>query len=257
MDINSKKISPDQFKQIARKLPEIRSQTREIQELARAKPEMVKEFFGDDFAWSEIYELPYEEQIAMLLTLLDIHKPFIEASKAAQPYEATIKLSEDGGELDRLFMENEENIDKQYLLWMVVVLQRNVLSIMLHHQSLGALVEEVRKGNDEAFFKAVSIDRSILSCTTFANRLARAELFGDKTFFIHLRKALKGPSAKHMATIGDVRYGIVLLREAGFDSFTDDQLIQFFVANRLYPNTYNAAKNLRKHIQVAKRFART
>lgn len=128
---------------------------------------------------------------------------------------------------------------------------------MLFHQSLGALEEQARNGSDEALFKAVSVDRSIITCPTFANRLSYAELTNDKAFFIHLKKALKGPSKKNMAAIGDLRYAIVLLHEVGFDKFTDDELIQLFVSNSLYPNRPSAAKNLRKHIQAARKFATT
>ena len=60
-----------------------------------------------------------------------------------------------------------------------------------------------------------------------------------------------------MEAIGDLRYVIVLFRDAGFDKFTDNQLIAFFVGNWLYPKHPSAAKNLRKHIQAARKFATT
>ena len=250
-------LSPEQFSEIVGKLPEIRSQRMELQELARAKPQKVQEIFGGDLTWANIYELSYNQQIASLLVLLNIHTYFIDAAESHDYLGSVLRISKESGELDQWYEANEATINKKHLLWMAMVLQRNVLSIMLYHQSLGSLVEDVRTGIDESFFKAVSIDRTILSCPTFANRLSQAEFLGDKQFFIRLRKALKGPSLKHMQTICDVRYGIVLLREAGFDTFTDDQLIQFFISNGLYPNSYNASKNLRKHIYEAKKFART
>lgn len=138
-----------------------------------------------------------------------------------------------------------------------VILQRNILSIMLFHRPLSALVDVVRQGGedaDEAFFKAVRVDRSILSCPTFADRLAHAELISDKDFFLRLRSALKGPLEKHWESIKDLRYAIALLREVGFDSLSDAQLEDLFVNKlKLYPKHESARKNLRKHFYEAKR----
>ena len=196
MQSNYKKLTPEQFRDLANKLPEIRSQKNELAELIKSKPQRVKEVLGQYYSWSEIYELSFIEQLAYLFVLIGIHKPFIEISKSTAPQQALIEASENGGKLDLWYELNKDNIEKKHLLWLVIVLQRNILSIMLFHQSLGALVHEVRQGNNEALFKAVSVDRSILTCPTFADRLSLAELKNDKHFFIHLRKALKGPSLK-------------------------------------------------------------
>ena len=251
------KLTPNQFSDIAKKLPEVRSQKNELAELIKSKPQKVKEVLGEYYSWSGIYELSFVEQLAYLFVLLDMQKQILDISKTTAPQQAIIEASEEGERLDQWYELNKDNIDKKHLLWLVIVLQRNILSIMLFHQSIGALVEQVRQGNMEAFFKAVSVDRSILSCPTFADRLSLAELKNDKEFFIHLRKAFKGPSQKHMAAIGDLRYAIVMLRESGFHTSTDDELIALFVNNGLYPKSFNAAKNLRKHIQAANKFATT
>ena len=123
--------------------------------------------------------------------MLGLQKPIHEIAKSTAPQQALIEASENGGKLDQWYEVNKENIEVKHLIWLVIVLQRNILSIMLFHQSLGALVEQVKRGSSEAFFKAVSVDRSILTCPTFADRLSLAELKNDKQFFIHLRKALK------------------------------------------------------------------
>lgn len=254
MDQKNKKITLEQFSDITKMLPEIRSQKRELVELIKSKPLKVKEILGQFYSWASIYEHSFAEQMAYLIILLGMHKPLIEVRDLDNPQASFIEFFKDGGRFDEWYEENEENVDKKHLLWLVMVLQRNILSIMLFHVSLGSLVELVRQGSDEAFFKAVSIDRSILSTPTFADRLSLAELKSDKQFFIHLRRALKGPSQKHMEAIGDLRYAIVMLRELGFDRFTDDELIHFFVGNGLYPKHPSAAKNLRKHIQAARKF---
>jgi len=254
--MEDKKFTPEQFKDLASKLPEIRSQMKELPEALKSKPQKVKEILGEFYSWASIYEMPYIEQLAYLMVLLGMHKPFIEAvNNSPSPIQALIDISEDGAELDQWYEVNKAVIDKKHFIWLTIVMQRNILSIMLFHQSLGTLVEQVRQGSREAFFRAVSVDRTILSCPTFADRLSLAELTNDKDFFIHLRKALKGPSRKNMEAIGDLRYAIVVLRELGFSQFTDDELIALFVGNRLYPKSAAAAKNLRKHIHAARKFS--
>ena len=54
---------------------------------------------------------------------------------------------------------------------------------MLFHRTLDALVDEAREGNDDSFLNAIRIDRSIITCPTFALRIAKAEIKNDKKFF--------------------------------------------------------------------------
>ena len=63
---NSQKISPGQFSDLAKKLPEIRSQRNELAELIKSKPHLVKEVLGEYYSWSEIYELSFVVQLAYL-----------------------------------------------------------------------------------------------------------------------------------------------------------------------------------------------
>ncbi len=182
-----------------------------------------------------------------------MHQPLIEAWRSDDPFEEYTHWADDGGALDRWYERNESTVSKKYLLWLAIVFQRNILSIMLFHCSMGHLVERARAGDDDAFFHAVEVDRAVLGCPTFADRLARAELTADKHFFIRLGKAIKGPSKKHMQVIQDLRYSIVALRSLGFDRFSDEDLITLFVRTGLYSNTAGAVKNLRKHIQAARK----
>lgn len=155
-------------------------------------------------------------------------KELVEVSKAPDPDQAVLDWmdSEDtsgwnGGE-GGLF-------EKKHVIGLTVALHRNILSIMLFHRTLDKLVGEVRAGKDDSFFLAVRIDRSILACPTFADRLARAELEGDKQFFIHLRSSLKGPSKKHWEMYKDLRYALHMLGELGFDKMSDAELEDLLV----------------------------
>jgi hypothetical protein len=249
------KLTIDQFRDLIQKLPEIRrGYDVELPKLFKDKQARLKELLGPiDHTWAEIYEFPFHEQIAILFHMAGIEWVIADAIKADDPQQRLMDVAAENGALDEWYAANQESLEFKHLLWLCIALQRNILAIMLFHCSMGHLVDRVRQGDDDAFFHAIEVDRTALGCRPLADRLAQAELLGDKHFFIRLRKALKGPSKKHMAAIQDLRYSIVALRSVGFDSFSDDDLERLFVQTKLYPNVAGAHKNLRKHIQLARK----
>lgn len=252
------KLTHDQFAGLVSRLPELRDQMRELPQLLREKQDRFQAVFGDgDYSWGTIYERPFLEQIALLFVLVGLHIPLHEAAQSDDPQEIVTHWIDEDGPLDAWFDTNEHQIEKKHLLWLTIVFQRNILAIMLYHKSMGALVEEVRQGDDTALFNAVRVDRSVLLAGPCADRLSRAEMTNDKDFLRHLRSAIKGPTKKHMEAIQDLRYSIVALRECGFDRFTDEDLEQLFIRTGLYPNNAGALKNIRKHIQLARKITTT
>lgn len=255
------KLNLDQFRDLVRKLPEIRGQMNEFPRVLRERPTKLKEILGSDFHWAGIYENNFIEQIAILFVLMGWDGLLAKASRSDDPQASVNQWLVNGSELDQWYEANKDTLEKRRLILLSVILQRNILSIMLHHRPLSALVDEVRRGGDNAddsFFKAVRVDRSILSCPTFSDRLAHAELIQDKSFFLHLRSALKGPLKKHWETVKDLRYAIAVLREFGFDSLSDAQLEDLFVKKlKLYPPTPSARKNLRRHLYEGRKLSTT
>lgn len=250
-----------QFREVISNLPEIRGQMNELPRLLKNEPNKLKEVLGSGYYWAGIYELSFIEQIASLMALMGWQEFLKEAASSENPQLRAMELFADGDEIDQWHEHQKGAFEKRRLIWLMVVLQRNILSIMLHHRPLSAFVEQVRRGGDdadEAFFQAVRVDRSILSCPTFSDRLAYAELTQDQAFFRRLRSALKGPLKKHMEALNDLRYAIALLREMGFDQLSDGQLEDLFVNKlKLYPKHAAARKNLRKHFYEAKRVSTT
>lgn len=250
------KLSFDQFQQIVRGLPEIRSQMQALPGLIRSAPKAkLNAMLDEGVYWARVYELSFHEQIALLFCALGRTQELSEAAKSDDPSQAALEMFENdefadwNGGVGGFFSKND-------VIGLTVVLQRNILSIMLFHRTLDKLVEDVRAGSDESFFKAVRLDRSIITCPTFALRMARAELENDKAFFLHLRSALKGPSKKHWEAYNDLRYALYMLRELGFDQLSDAQLEDLLVHKlKLYPNVPCARKNLRKQFTESKKFA--
>ena len=248
------KLTAEQFKALMAKLPELRKQDAELADVVRAVPkEKLNELLPKDYAWAEIYEFPFIEHMAMLIFALDKVDFIKQAAQAPDPQQVI---------LDDMDTADDEDwnggwqgmFEKKHLIGLAVTLQRTLISIMLYQKTMSTLVEEVRQGSDDALFDAVRIDRSAVACPTFAARICRAELTRDKHFFIRLGKALKGPSKKLWQSYQDLRYALYALRDLGFDKLSDDQLENLLVHQlKVYPNTYNARRNLRKQYALSKK----
>lgn len=251
------KLSLDQFRRVVKALPEVRGQMNGLPDLVRNAPQrFVDEVLDGDFYWAEVYELTFPEHLALLFFALGKAKKLMELREMEDPQEEALKWLDEDDEEDWNGGEGGQ-FKKKHVVGLVVALQRTILSIMLYHRPLSTLVQQVKdrgEDADDAFFKAVRVDRSILTCPTFAARLAQAELINDKMFFLHLKSALKGPLKKHWESYRDLRYAMYMLRDLGFDKMSDAQLEDLLVHKlKLYPNAPGARKNLRKQFTESKR----
>ena len=246
------KLTAEQFRRLIAKLPELRAGAKDLPELLRtATSEKVRAVLDEGIHWAGFYELPFAEHVALSLFLLGQGERLIEMAKTADPQEAMLRWIDE--DYETLVAEGKEP-DYGDALAATVSLQRQVFSLMLYKQTMSALLREVREKNDDALFKAVRLDRSALSCPSIALRIAKAEVLHDRHFFHRLRSALKGPSKKHWEGLSDLRYSLVVLREMGFDSMSDEQLEYLLVdVLKVYPNSFTAKKNLRKQYSEAKR----
>lgn len=255
------KLTTEQFQTLVKELPEIRGQMKELPDLVRKVPkERLKEILAGDFEWSIVYEFPYEQVIALLILSLGQAKEVHAIAASPDPQQALIEWGKtdipdnwNGGDGGAFTMSN--------VIGLLAANQRNILSIMLYHRTICSLVQSVREHGeaaDDDFFKAVKIDRTVMTCPTFAKRIAKAELIQDKDFFRHLNKSLKGIPSKQWEAYNDLRYAFALLRECGFIALTDAQLEDLFVNKLgLYPKHHSARKNLRKQISLSNKIAST
>jgi hypothetical protein len=241
------KLSNDQFSKLVSKLPELRKEGLSLNQAVRDIPkERFAQIFSKDFYWSQIYELTFAEHLAYLLVIMDKVDFIKEAQNSPDPAQYVLDAF-DSNELspDKL----NSAYKKQDLIGLAFALQRTILGIMIYHQTIQDMVQDVKNGLDDALFKIIRIDRSAISTPTIAARIARAELQQDKVFFIRLRNALKGPSQKHWESYKDLRYALFILRDLGFNKLTDDQLVNLLVHQlKVYPDRFEAKKNLRKQL---------
>ena len=112
-------------------------------------------------SWAPIYELTVIEACALLLLYVLGKVEWIKSiSLASDPQEAALAELDDDTPLEwnggpgGVFAKSD-------LFGLFVALQKNVLSIMLYKQSVCGLIEDAReRGDDDALFKAIRVDRT-------------------------------------------------------------------------------------------------
>ena len=249
------KLTAEQFKQLIQQLPELRKEGESLEDVVKsASKERINELLEKDFYWAEVYELTFIEHLAFLMMALDKVEFLKEAKNAPDPTQHFMDNFGVDDDIDHWSGGWKGLFKKQDLIGLVFALQRTILSIMIYQKTMQTLVEEVRQGNDDSLFDAVRLDRSSVACPTFAARIAKAELTNDKHFFIRLRNAFKGPTQKHWQSYQDLRFALFTLRDLGFDNLTDDQLVNLLVKQlKVYPDRFEARKNLRKQYNQSKK----
>jgi hypothetical protein len=77
-----------------------------------------------------------------------------------------------------------------------------MISVMVHGEKLTALVARASAGDDDAFVRAVQIDRNLIAnLAPFKSRMAQAQLEGDSEFLDSLSYRVRNPLAR-----GKIRY---------------------------------------------------
>lgn len=238
------KLTAEQFKEFIARVPELRHAQRDLQtHLASLSKGRLNLLLTGGYNWGAVYEGTFAEHLALATVSLNLGPLVHEIATSDDPQQQL---------LDKFDSDPVESIhpafDAQSVVGLVVSLGKTVASLMTHGRSLSAFVQDVReKGDLDALFEVVRIDRAAVACPSIADRIARAELIGEETFFVKLRNALKGPSKKHWS-FDKMRYAMALLREMGIDDLSAAQVEELFVRQlEAYSDVPSAAKNLRAH----------
>ncbi|RFC33297.1 MAG: hypothetical protein DID92_2727744758 [Candidatus Nitrotoga sp. SPKER] len=194
-------------------LPKSRKNYGKAIALVKEKRDKIETRLPADFSWSELYELEAKQMFILTLASLGYLEGMVQAARAGLNLnqflidEATRSSEDENEEVEwsgghkGLFCEADI-----YSITHAAQISARCLGIYGFY--LNELVAQVRKGGkdaDNAYFKAVMIDRTVLTCPTFAARLARAEFFSEKNFILRLRKAFKGKPHDSLLIHQDLR----------------------------------------------------
>ena len=143
-------------------------------------------------------------------------------------------------------LESADEETKQQSLKLIVILILgtlsslfNYLALMLHGYSMCQLVAKAKDGDDDAFCKAVQVDRTVLVLPYFKQRLLKAQLGKEPEFLKFLAYRIKTPILS-----GKIRYRTLWLTfailddEGLLDKLTHDQIFDICEQVGVYGKKY-------------------
>jgi hypothetical protein len=164
-------------------------------ELQKLPQEVREKVLGSGSWWAWAYELSVIQHSALFywsIGQLDKLRAALDADKDKNQVILDFARSYvPGDEIDRLFESEGEEFRKALAMSLLLALMRQMECLEKEGSYISDLVQKVANHEDEALFKALHIDRTLVSCPTFAARIARAEIEDDKLFFANLARALK------------------------------------------------------------------
>ena len=132
------------------------------------------------------------------------------------------------------------------------------LSVMVHGEKLTSLVAQAKAGSDEAFCKAVQIDKRILTTIPyFKQRFERATLEGEQDFSDALAYRLQCPPYKGKIRHKSLWMAFAFLDMAGLlDTLKHQEILEICddAGIGLYENRIEDVKHLSKRLADFRRF---
>ena len=245
------------LKKLRTLLPKLRKLPAETRKLAQAKRAKMEKLLPANFTWAELYDLSAQQLNILGLAVMGLLDPLAQAAREGlnlneflvQEAVRDMNSGEDGedysGGHNGLF-KIEDVIAVHYAnLGML-------LGVFHYGHYLNDLVAMARNGNDDAYFKAVRVDQTALTCPSFAARLARAHLFGEKKFMRRLRSAMNAKPHDALLMNQDLRFMLHILHEAKAlaDLTLSEADVLFIQELKLYSdNGKDPARSLMRFIQ--------
>lgn len=187
--------------------------------------------------WAELYEKSFNE-----LGIIFLHySGFLEKIKSfesADKMQAFFDYIESDPEYDINAIVATPQQAAAFLCSFIPVIHC-LLSLCRYRKSINRLLEEARQGIDKSLFRAICIDRTVLSTKTAAARLAQAEWRDDRQFFDKLARAVKGGYPKRPKEDLDfARMALAFIEDAtGHAKFNSGQLYSLFVEEmKVFPD---------------------
>lgn len=216
----------------------------------------------EPFTWCYLYELPIKEHLVFSLT--SIAQNFAEildpqqipnwlnqlATSPSQAIEIPKVVDQVEQHFDAMEEPSKEQAEKMRPMMADIFgnawSMRNTLQCILYHGCfLNELIERVRSGDDKALFDAIRIDPTVIGCYPAVERISKAMLLRDNSFFAKLKAAINGKMAKReQANFQKMRLVFEVLHEAGATRLSDAQLNELFVEElKLYSGNTKGGGN--------------
>jgi len=242
MELDDKKygeISHSELTKFQDKFNSLKTETIGFQkDLCKIKdPEKWNQIFPPSSNWTNIYLLSYPEHVCTLFHVMGVLEPILAISKTDQTKSKkdVIDFLESMGDFDEDDLPEDQSLASVILVFIPLI--KTLRSWMNYGKTLSTLVQEVQMGSDSSLFKAVRVDRAIISCPPIAHRIAIAELKGETRFFTKLQKSLSG-KLRVKQNFDTLRFLLIALNDAGgLQGLSGDEKFNLFCKElKVYPD---------------------
>lgn len=132
------------------------------------------------------------------------------------------------------------------------------LSVMVHGEKLTSLVAQAQSGNDDAFVKAIQIDRRILTeMPYFKSRFVRAQDEADRDFSDKVAYRLKAPPYRGKIRHKSLWLAFAITEQAGWlDALSYPELLEIYDEAGVggYENRIQSEKHLGNRLREYREF---
>ncbi len=184
--------------------------------------EVREKVLGSGSWWAWAYELSIVQHQALFFWSIGQLDKLLAALDASMDKNQAVldfvKSYLPGEEIDRLFELESDASRKTLAMSLLLALMRQIECLETEGGYISDLVQKVANHEDEALFKALHIDRTLVSCPTVAARIARAEIEDDKLFFANLARALKTRWKKKSPQKREEHKDLRIMLQAAYES---------------------------------------
>ena len=186
--------------------------------------EVQKDLIALGVWWAWVYELSMFQHIALFLQMAGLADRLLSAiNSAGDKTQALLNLFANYEPSEEEIKRLSEGENRQFRMALFVglwfALMRQIECVGREGCYLSDLVERGGKGEDEALLRALRIDRTIISCPTFGERVTRADIERDDAFFKNianlLRKKWKKTAPRKKENHRDLRFMLQASDEMG------------------------------------------
>lgn len=229
MDSTEKELPNELVRRVYSDLHQANQDSIELTEIVQSESAKIKDLLDSTIPWSYWYDLPYEVVLVLLFQAMGVYDQVIEISKKDNPEARLLDFLESEPEI-----ENEADLttEEQALISTIVIAVINQVSaISMFNTTVNKLIEQANNGDDKALYKAIMVDRSVLTTPSVAKRIQLAQLKKDHPFFKKLSKALVREQIRRPAKkLDDLRFMITALNDnANFSSLSNNDFYRLLV----------------------------
>lgn len=183
-------------------------------------------------SYGRIYEIPFGKIIGYVFQTCGLLDEFTVLARSDNPHGEMVKFAKSAEPTVEI---KPENVWPLLCAWVAMI--KTLESISVFGSSMHKLITEAKAGDDEALFKAIHIDRSVLHSDVAARRVSTAEVCDDRKFFEKLSLTVKrSRPTRPKKHLNEVRLLLAVVDEmVGLESVPASDLTNWATEFELYP----------------------